>query len=43
MKPRLVGCAAPHGYGPVSKLCRIAGALRPLGVSVVFLGSGIAH
>ncbi len=43
MKPRLVGCAAPHGYGPVSKLCRIAAALRPLGVSVVFLGSGIAH
>jgi len=43
MTLRLAGCAAPHGYGPVSKLCRIAEALHPLGVSTVFLGSGIAH
>ncbi len=42
MAARIVCCAAPHGYGPASKLCRLASALRRRGVSPVFLGTGIA-
>jgi hypothetical protein len=34
-------CAQPYGYGPVSKLLALAGRLRPTGLPLVFVGTGI--
>ncbi len=42
MATQLICCAAPHGYGPASKLCRIAEQLRSREVQPIFLGTGSA-
>lgn len=41
-RKRLICCAAPHGYGPASKLCRIASELRRFDIRPIFLGAGSA-
>jgi hypothetical protein len=39
----LICCAFPFGYGPAAKLLHVARGLRPLGLPLVFLGTGTAH
>lgn len=43
MRPTLLCCAFPFGYGPAVKLLLIARRLRAAGVHTTFLGHGISH
>jgi len=43
VKRTLICSAYPFGYGPAAKLLHIARGLRPLGMRLVFVGTGIAH